>query len=292
MVRSLLIMALLATLFFTLKYLQPEVEPPPGKAAATREAQPPAETPAAGTNLFNPPVATPLPDVEKGYIFSEKRKIEKDDPAAAAKAAAAAEVGPDLLATVTYTGSLIIGETRRALVTYQEQSQAAPPRRPVGGRGPAPAAASAQSGTQYKQLTMGDKFLGYAVAAIEPDRLVFAKGEQKVEKFLYDRNKKRMAAAAPSRPAATPATVGGVPIEAMAPPDEQPGAAGGAPPLTGTGYGSQSDRMIRRSQRVLGGGQLPGQGSKLQGLGAQFQVPAAPVPGRPVPIIKNTDPDR
>lgn len=288
MVRSFIILALLATLFFLVKYSQPVVGPVavPEKVAKSQQGKPPVEADGEEPGGFNPLVATPLPDVNAGYVFSEKRKYEKDDPAAAAKAAQV-EQGPDPLTTVFYAGSLIAGDLRRALVTYQDLPKEADHRRSSSGR---TQAATAQGVVQKKQLRKGDRFLGYVVVAIEPDRLVFEKGDLKVEKFLYDQSKKRVAPpAAASLRQALPAEVGGVPIEAFAPPEvlaammAQPPVAGRNPQESRGGGlvarpgvspavegGTAKAPVLRRSQRLLG-------------MDSLLNVPMSPAPGLPVP---------
>lgn len=293
MVKSAIILTLLATLFYLVKYGQPVTEPVAvqGKVAKKSQEKPPAETQGDGPGGFNPVVATPLPDINAGYVFSDKRKYEKDDPATAAKAALV-EQGPDPLTTVLYAGSLIAGDLRRALVTYQELPKEAERRRSSSGR---TQAAAAQGAVLKKQLNKGERFLGYVVAAIEPDRLVFEKGDLKVEKFLYDPSKKRMAPPTAEPRQALPAEVGGVPIEAIAPPEvlaalmappstagrspQEPrpgGAARGAvvspPGAGGTAKAAPAapTPVLRRSQRLLG-------------MDSLLNAPVAPVPGLPVP---------
>lgn len=293
MLRIVIILALLVSLFYLVKHIQPVAEPGgAGKVATSRPVTAPVEvTTGEDSNRFNPPVVTPLPDVNKGYVFSEKREYVKTVPLAAGKSAQV-EQGPDPLASLLYSGSVIVGNLRRALVSYQEQTREPALRRPTPGRGPAPAVS--QGGVRNKQLHQGDSFLGYVVAAIEPDRIVFAKGDLKVEKFLHDRNKKRIAAAEPSRREVAPTEIGGVPLQALAPPEvlgelmALPPSAGSAPgPASTSGVPSEAtpggetggvtgralvqrppNRVTRRSQRLLG-------------IDPSIIVPATPVPGRP-----------
>lgn len=279
MVRSVIIIALLASLFYLVRHLQPVPETAaPVKVAVSRPEKPPVAAPVEAPGGFNPAVVTPLPDINKGYIFSEKRKVTQDEPGEAGKVAPLDE-GPDLLASVLYSGSVIAGDLRRALVVYQEQPREAAPRRAAPGRSPAP---SSQGTFQKKQLNQGDRFLGYLVATIEPDRIVFEKGERKVEKFLYDQNKKRMAPSGPSQREVEPAESGGVPLQAMAPPEvlealmAQPpsrrpslGASPAGDP-GGAGGGAPANRVVRRSQRLMG-------------LDPSIDLPITPVPGLPVP---------
>lgn len=290
MVKSVIILALLTTLFFLVKYSQPVAVPVAGpvKVAKSKQEKPPVEAKDDESGGFNPAVVTPLPDVNTGYVFSEKRKFEKDDPANAAKAALA-EQGPDPLTTVFYAGSVIAGDLRRALVTYQELSRETGPRRSVPGRGQAVAV---QGGVLKKQLNKGDRFLGYVVAAVEPDRLVFEKGDLKVEKFLYDQSKKRQSPPAATPRQALPAEIGGVPLEAIAPPEVL--AAMMAPPATGRD--SQEPRAGGAARAVVtpavetGTAKAPAppapvlrRSQRLLGMDSLLNLPVAPVPGLPVP---------
>jgi hypothetical protein len=282
-------MALLASLFYLVKYIQPVTEPvAPGKVVS-RQEKPAAEAEGDAPSGFNPEVVAPLPDVNKGYVFSEKRKYEKEDPANAAKVAQV-EQGPDPLTTVLYSGSIISGDLRRALVIYQELPRDAAPRRSSPGRAQPPAAG--QGEMQKKQLNQGDRFLGYVVEAVEPDRIVFAKGDRKVEKFLYDREKKRIEPPEVSQRQVLPTEISGVPIEAIAPPDilaammapstpkrppqrsrvSGPTAVAGTPAAeVGSGQAPQPpNRVIRRSQRLMG-------------IDSSLNIPVTPVPGLPVP---------
>jgi hypothetical protein len=176
------------------------------------------------------------------------------------------------LEQVFYSGSLIIGEKRQALVTYQQNN--------TGGRRPGrsldrgrAAAAEAQSGYQNKVLKPGDRFMGYEVAAIEPEKIVFKKGGEKVEKFLFDQNKKRPVVNEPPRPAPAPAPANGqtgVNAPVMTPPFNLPPNVRIAP-VGGAGSPPSATRRSRRSQRLLGTNPPPA-------------VPAQPVPpAQPAP---------
>lgn len=274
MVRIFIVIALLASLVYTVRHWQPAPEATVAKTPANRSetttAEPPAETASGG---FYPAVPEALPDVEKGYIFSEKRKIEKEPPPGEVKPAVA-EPGPEVLDSVAYTGSLILGETRRALVTFQEPSQEGPtPHRPTPPKRPGAAPAAPAQGTpQNKQLVPGDRLLGFVVKQIDPDRIVFEKGTLKVEKFLYDRNKQRLIAEA-VRSEPKPAAAAPAPAAQAIPPETPVDTAAIMAANAEQAAAMQANRMSRRSQRLLGAdtkSMVP-------------PMPVMPVPGRPVP---------
>jgi len=228
---------------------------------------------------FYPPVPDVVPDLYDGYLFVEERKLEEDDFGPFGDTPAVVpDIAPDIdMEGVAYSGSVIIGEMRKALITYKEKSQPQPRRVGRGRAVPNKARASAEV-LQYKQLELGEVFKGYMVAGIEEDRIVFEKGGEKVEKFLFDQNKKRVdikaepssqaantasapvvpPPAAPSAPSGNAAPA--VPQKTLAPPtNTKPGNAGKPAPV---------NRRLRRSQRLLnmdpsfvppGAGGIPGQ---------------------------------
>jgi hypothetical protein len=147
---------------------------------------------------LNPPVPPVLPDLNDGYLFNRERNFEEVDLGAAGSGR-----GEIDLAEVSYDGSWVVGEVPRGLITYQEKSPVA--RRPAAvlRRGVAPSQrSSAPAAARHKQLTLGENFMGYIVMQIEKDRIVFKKGEEVVEKFLYDqKNRAAVDSAAKSSPA-------------------------------------------------------------------------------------------
>ncbi|MCJ7600597.1 MAG: hypothetical protein MUO63_03735 [Desulfobulbaceae bacterium] len=147
----------------------------------------------AGKNvIFYPPVPVALPDLNKGYLFNEERMIE----------GAAGENGDGTeedstepfvdMDTVFYAGSIIIGEMRKGLVMFPPAKAPFPTRRTTAKQAPAP-----PKERKYAQLGVGDSFSGYKVVAVEPERIVFQKGPDTIEKILNDPNKTRIAAPPP-----------------------------------------------------------------------------------------------
>ncbi len=223
------------------------VKPTSAKQAAPEAAAlPPAKDLVA-------PVPASLPDLRTGYLFNQERMLASPKSPAGGEdkgAAADFEVKPGLgvsLDQISYAGSLIAKGFTRAVVVYPaaKQTHAAPPH-PVMGR---PPSRPAESGDEHAQLGVGDQVDGYTLTEIEPRKLIFTKGEDKVEKPLYDATKKRLPpppkppAAGPPRP---PGLVGGLPgqmgpgihpvIGGPAAPDSPAGSSpsvsmGGAPAL-------------------------------------------------------------
>lgn len=142
--------------------------------------------------IFYPPVPVALPDLNKGYLFNEERMIE----------GAAGENGDGTeedstepfvdMDTVFYAGSIIIGEMRKGLIMFPPARMPVPARRTIAKQAPAP-----PKERKYAQLGVGESFSGYKVVAVEPDRIVFQKGTDTIEKILNDPKKTRIAAPPP-----------------------------------------------------------------------------------------------
>jgi hypothetical protein len=159
-----------------------------GRVPRIRRTAPPAE----------------VPDLHQGYIFSPDRVL---DPAAAAAFGGGGETtGAETGAFVEglrYDGSIIVGDVRRALVSFP-----ATRRDPETGRD--------VKVTRNQVIEQGDEFRGYLVEAVEPLRLVLSRDGERVIKPLYDKNKERpAAAAAPEKKAGKRAAA--PPVRAKAP---------------------------------------------------------------------------
>ncbi len=139
---------------------------------------------------FYPSVPSPLPDLYAGYLFNEERFLEKegDKDKEEPKDESGTELAVDI-ETVYYTGSIIIGNLRKGLISYS------PKRTPAAAKKtkrPVKKPASRQKSIKYAQLVAGDSLSGYKVVSVEADRIVFEKGSETVEKMLYDSEKKRI----------------------------------------------------------------------------------------------------
>ena len=123
---------------------------------------------------FYPAVPT-LPDLNVGYLFNAER------------AGAGTTRGGSSLASVnvrdlTYAGSIIFGKIRKALLSF-----------PVAGQGgeAGPGISSRPAGTGYYHVAPGDAIGGFTVSEILPEKIVFQRGGETVEKLLYDAKKQR-----------------------------------------------------------------------------------------------------
>jgi hypothetical protein len=168
---------------------------------------------------------------------------------------------------VVYSGSLIMGDIRKALITYQESTPA--PQRAKNRRTRTPARKRTTKKTyRHKQLDSGEVFMGYKVAKIESDRIVFERDSEKIEKFLFDGSKDRVVVKSATRTKATktPST-GKAVVPATTGRRQSPPSAGRAnipvkprattsPVMTKNNTGKTSPvpapRRSRRSQRFLG----------------------------------------
>ena len=210
----------------------------------------------AGT-VFYPSVPGTMPDLNDGYLFNKDRYLDQSD----LDNASLSGLGSDTIdmEQLVYSGSIIIGDLRKALVAYQEQAPL-PQRRAIRNVRGRSQKKPAKGTYKHKQLSAGEVFMGYRVTVIENDRIVFEKGDERIEKFLFDAGKERVeiksspppsppaAAVSPSArpvPQASPQRPGTPPKTTKRPTMTRPGTSSEptSPPPTG---------RTRRSQRLLG----------------------------------------
>jgi hypothetical protein len=138
-------------------------------------------------SAFYPRPPARLPDLNEGYIFNAQRSL-----------AGTGNIGKEQrlqqvdINNVQYSGSLITGTTTKALLSYTLKST--------------PSRRTPRTGTQkqgHLQVTVGDTVDGYKITKIFPEKIVFSKGNDKIEKHLYDQNKKRVAPKQPVKPKPT-----------------------------------------------------------------------------------------
>lgn len=146
---------------------------------------------------FYPSVPSPLPDLYEGYLFNEERFLENEEnmKQVVQKAENGTELSVDIK-TVFYTGSIIIGDIRKGLISYIPKQAAATTKSKITKKTPKKVSkktSSRQKSIKYAQLVAGDSLSGYKVVSVEADRIVFQKGPETLEKMLYDSEKKRIA---------------------------------------------------------------------------------------------------
>ena len=161
--------------------------------------------------VFYPRPPAPLPDVLDGYLFNEERILARES--------AEESEGPiesDLLSIdmgkLLYTGSIIVGDVRKGMVSYSIADSTA---RTAAATSRRSTTRSTRTGISVDDKTkrhivveQGRNFAGYKVVAVEPERIVFEQDGEKIEKFLYDSSKKRIiASSSPARPSVSPASV-------------------------------------------------------------------------------------
>jgi|GEM_PF-2950421 len=223
------------------------------EATAAKKAAPaPESTALPQAKPLQPPVPATLPNLKDGYLFNPERMLAGATPPAKTdeqEKPIDTSLLPGLAAKindVTYAGSLITKKIRRALIVYTEAGK---------GKTPSPAQPASKSskakpagagGKKHAQLELGDLLDGYTVAEIQPDKIIFSKGEETVEKMLHDPGKKRQApppmranpgppgGGAQPRPAGVQSTTIGGAAPAASGPGHRPAAPtpGGANPPT------------------------------------------------------------
>lgn len=231
---------------------------------------------------FNIPVPEPLPDLNKNYIFNVDRLLELAEEPLEPEGKEGKNIGDDInidIESVSYMGSIISKDINKAIISYSPTpSRGFAARRSARDRGAR--AATPASNSKYATLETGDTFNGYAVKSIAPDKIVFARDEEKIEKFLHDPEKKRLASAQPAKaePQKTPeppstsrrVTVGRPAAEENE--EDQPQA--GMPPR-------------RRAPRPAPPMQQPGEMGSPSGI-VRTQPQFVPPPGQPPPSGSTT----
>lgn len=140
-----------------------------------------------------PAVSKPLPDLYEGYLFNEERLLLREEDVKEEDTSDTHQGIRVNIEDVMYVGSLIIGDTRKGLISYPNKPQSAKstkssklsrtrtrvPKRTIKRR-------------NYAQVLVGETFSDYKVVTVESDRIEFAKGGKTIVKQLYDPEKKRL----------------------------------------------------------------------------------------------------
>lgn len=184
---------------------------PLARLAAPRKKEAAAARPEARLSLQPMTPAAP-PDLNQGYIFNAERNLA----AGSGKDGQARNAGNVGIDRVQYSGSIIAGETTKALLSY-----------PLGEQ-PAsfPAGAAAPRRQGFLRVVVGDTVNGYKVTEILADKITFSRAGQRITKLLYDRSKERaQPQTQPSRAANTPPAPTPFPapaLQAPSPRQEEP----------------------------------------------------------------------
>ncbi len=163
------------------------------QTAARRINKPVIPPPSAQPPAVTPPAAAALPNLGKGYLFNPERSLTGADNTTAERLNAANDLGIRTdISEVTYTGSIIGDNFKVAILTIptpKTRFRPSPQNRfTPRNRFRPPRNRSAVKNLQVKE---GDLLSGYKVTAITPDKIIFEKDGDKVEKLLYDPDKKR-----------------------------------------------------------------------------------------------------
>ncbi len=133
---------------------------------------------------LNPTTKHKQANLTAGYLFNSERFIQSTGTTNSEINNAAIN-----METLQYDGSIIIDETRKALISFATgralpvQKQAAARRRVKASR----------VERRSKVISLGDTVAGYTTTAIEPLQLVFTRNGEKVKKDFFTDTKKRQA---------------------------------------------------------------------------------------------------
>lgn len=261
MMRPALILILLLTTAIMMRgvasdWRQGQILPTEGPAKKSSPAPAEAVVPLPQVKDLQPTVPGILPDLKEGYLFNPERTLVEEKPQATKEETASTEIkefGVDAsIDEVTYEGSIIADAFSQAIIIYPGGAKKTKePPQPASRSSRKAAAPQASGGDEHARLEVGDMLDGYELTEILPAKLIFSKGEEKVEKLLHDPDKKRIDAPRASGPMAGP-------------PRPQQQGQGGPPSRQG---GIQST--------TIGGGSAP---APAPGTVANPSHPAPPLP--------------
>lgn len=200
MLRIAIVIALLISLVtlsrLGMRLLEPEptAKPPVTKqdGVATQSVEPEPSTTATS---YYPAVPQALPDLNTGYLFTENRSVVGEGEGTP-KGGPEKNGEPEVdIYSVVFIGSIISGNTRKAIISAPPPRDGQPKTTGRAGKvaGSRRAAAAQAKAQEYARVTEGEIFRGYKVKLVSPDKIVFERGEEIVERLLYDPSKKRAA---------------------------------------------------------------------------------------------------
>jgi hypothetical protein len=184
---------------------------PPVEAPAKKGAVPGNTLPLPQARGVQPALPGVMPDLKEGYLFNQERMLANAEAPSAQEGNAEMDASQGVRVSidqVTYVGSIITKKFSRAIVVYPAANNAAQPTTPFFSRSSSKPPAATED---HAQLEVGEMLGGYKVTEILPDKLILSKGDEKVEKLLYEPGKKRKA---PPPPVKTATAGGGAPASA------------------------------------------------------------------------------
>ncbi len=140
-----------------------------------------------------PAVPRSLPDFYNGYLFNEERLLIPEEDIKEEEGSEAHQGIRVNMDEVTYVGSLIIGDTRKGLISFPNKPQPVKSARSkTAQRSRKKVARRVIKKRNYAQVLVGETFSDYKVVAVESDRIEFSKSGKTIVKQLYDPDKKRL----------------------------------------------------------------------------------------------------
>lgn len=169
-----------------------------GLAVYTRHTEPepvphkksPAKTIHKDANIairLNPKVMSSAPNLSQGYLFNHERFLKSADTDVNAQNQKNIN-----METLRYNGSIIMGTTRKALISYSSGKTSKTVKR-VARNNTRPSTKKKASTPEYVSMViaLGETVGGYTVSEVEPLQLTFTRGSHTVTKDLFSKEKQR-----------------------------------------------------------------------------------------------------
>jgi hypothetical protein len=166
------------------------VEPQPVKKVE-KKANPPKKYQKIN---FYPPVPSRLPNLREGYLFNQARYLEDPKKKKVAKDEADQPKNPEIdFDALQYNGSIIIGDMAKGLIIYPEPKKPAATKKRVNRRSNSRKKKRGQKAKIIKKtVEVGDVIGSFHITHILADKIIFERGDKKIEKMLFDSDKKRI----------------------------------------------------------------------------------------------------
>ncbi len=141
------------------------------------------------TLSLNPKITQPLPNLNQGYLFNSERFRKS------ASTSVNDHNGQKInMESLQYNGSIIVGASRKALISYTNGKTARTATRinKTTSRANNPGT-QAKSDRTSQIISLGESIGGYTVSEVEPLQVTFTRGSHTVTKDLFSTEKKRPA---------------------------------------------------------------------------------------------------